>query len=140
MNGLIKCVGGLYRIKEFDIQYVLETFTKFSKKPIAIEIDGFTYAVKTGSMRYHLFKKKGLTCVHCKRMANKCFLEISPGQGNSAHFNFYEVVEGKKDRLFTKDHIIPKALGGKDKFNNYQPMCTNCNGNKGAKLPNGGEI
>lgn len=130
----MKVVGGLYRIQEFDISWVLNTFTK-SGPLVTIEIDGFTYKVHKGSQRYHLFKKKGLTCTHCGRTANKCFLEISHGQGNMAHFNFYEVLEGFKDRLFTKDHIIPKALGGKNVLNNYQTMCMCCNGKKGATLP-----
>ncbi len=34
----------------------------------------------------------------------------------------------------TKDHIVPKALGGPNKMENYQPMCYTCNQRKGAKV------
>lgn len=61
MNGLMKVVGGLYRIQEFDISWVLETFTQ-NDGPVKMEIGGYEYLVKKGSQRYHLFKKKGLTC------------------------------------------------------------------------------
>ena len=35
--------------------------------------------------------------------------------------------------LITKDHIIPKSKGGKDKLDNYQTMCVRCNKRKGNK-------
>jgi 5-methylcytosine-specific restriction endonuclease McrA len=36
-------------------------------------------------------------------------------------------------RLFEVDHIIPKAKGGGDYFENYQLLCGNCNRIKGSK-------
>lgn len=34
--------------------------------------------------------------------------------------------------LFTKDHIVAKSNGGKNIFNNYATMCSNCNRIKGS--------
>ena len=34
----------------------------------------------------------------------------------------------------TKDHIIPRAAGGADSLNNYQPMCERCNEKKADKV------
>jgi len=34
----------------------------------------------------------------------------------------------------TIDHIIPKSIGGPDKFSNYQLMCENCNKLKGSLI------
>jgi len=32
--------------------------------------------------------------------------------------------------MITKDHIIPRSLGGPDHPKNYQPMCDKCNAEK----------
>ena len=45
------------------------------------------------------------------------------------HLNLYGMKNGK-EILFTKDHIIPKAKGGKNTMDNYQTMCAVCNREK----------
>ena len=40
---------------------------------------------------------------------------------------------GGTDEL-TCDHVIPKALGGKDWLKNLQTLCFKCNLGKGAKI------
>lgn len=34
----------------------------------------------------------------------------------------------------TKDHIIPKALGGNSEVDNLQTLCFKCNGEKGKRI------
>jgi len=118
------------RLKEFSIPWVLNTFGKPGGK-ILVGVSGENYSIKKGSHRYILFKEKGLTCVICGRIANKCFLEL-PLRETVPHFNFY-VVENGLETLFTKDHIIPKSKGGKNCQENYQPMCQKCNNKKDSK-------
>lgn len=36
--------------------------------------------------------------------------------------------------LMTRDHIIPKSLGGVDTVENLRPGCEDCNGNRGSKM------
>jgi len=134
MTELKKCYGGLIRVKKLPIQHVLEQFTIPNGKKHKLTFDGVEYIVKPNSPRYILFKEKGLTCVSCGKTANSCFLEYAPGTEPTAHFNFYYVEKGFQDLLFTKDHIIPKSLGGKDHQDNYQPMCMTCNNIKDSKI------
>jgi uncharacterized protein YqeY len=64
--------------------------------------------------------------VSCGIVADKCILIAEHDGSNRGHFEF---VGTKNDKyvIMTKDHIIPRALGGKDILENYQPMCQDCN-------------
>lgn len=84
---------------------------------------------------YKLFKRKGVTCVSCNRSANIVVVEGS-GHKNFIDANFYHVPEDptKKAILMTKDHRVPRALGGKDMIPNYNVMCARCNNKKADKI------
>ncbi len=36
---------------------------------------------------------------------------------------------------FTRDHVVPRAMGGKDRRDNVVPSCRDCNGEKADKYP-----
>jgi 5-methylcytosine-specific restriction endonuclease McrA len=128
----------MIRLSEISIQYVFEMLCPESTSKSRITISGKNgkqYQVRKNSHRYILFKTKGLTCVCCGDVANKAFIEISENDlicGLYPHINFYKVSPGHLDKLFTKDHIIPKSKGGKDVQENYQTMCRDCNNLKGS--------
>lgn len=82
------------------------------------------YDVKMSSSRLVLFKTNRF-CVCCGIEGNKLLLEKSNPNVNP-HFNMYAYVNGDMI-LMTKDHIIPKSMGGKDHISNYQTMCQVCN-------------
>lgn len=84
------------------------------------------FEVYKNSQRYLLFKNAGCVCVSCGMVADKCILIAEPDGSSRGHFEF---VGTKNDKyvIMTKDHIIPRALGGKDILENYQPMCQECN-------------
>jgi hypothetical protein len=83
-----------------------------------------TYSVKMHSHRYWTFKA-GTKCVACGLEGTKFVLERHTA--NSApHFNFYGEENGDLI-LMTKDHIQAKSLGGKDRLDNYETMCSICN-------------
>ena len=89
--------------------------------------DYTTYSVYGNSQRYKLFSENP-TCVVCGRTISYALL--TTGKGNRAHFNFFST----DDVLMTKDHIVPKSLGGSDLMDNYQTMCSICNTKKGATI------
>ncbi|RZA15647.1 MAG: HNH endonuclease, partial [Proteobacteria bacterium] len=41
-------------------------------------------------------------------------------------------LKGDVEVLMTKDHVIPIAKGGRDRLNNYQTLCIDCNRKKAS--------
>lgn len=89
-----------------------------------IEVDG--YNVYTRSLRYMTFYQKGTTCVCCGRKGSYFKLD-GDEKSKRRHFNLY----CDDGTVMTKDHIMPKSLGGLDSIENLQPMCKDCNEKKG---------
>jgi len=127
-----KC-GGYISIGTFNPEEVLP-FTVFPEeeetKPNRKDYLG--QSVRMTSWRYRTFARKGLKCVRCGIEGKFFSLEKSHLNDKRYHFNLY-AIEGGKPILMTKDHIVPKSMGGTECFENLQPMCTRCNCNKGNK-------
>ena len=89
--------------------------------------------VNMTSQRYRTFAKHGISCCMCRIQGKFFALERHAAQHSSKyHFNLYAIdIEGK-EVLMTKDHVVPKAQGGKEHVSNYRPMCTHCNAVKGS--------
>lgn len=92
------------------------------------EFDG--HKVKMNSMRYQLFKTKGITCVECGIEGKYFALERAKG-ASRYHFNLYGFNKDGFEVMLTKDHIVPKSKGGKGHLGNFQTMCASCNAKKG---------
>lgn len=113
-------------------EYVFEHFVdetcgiKCSSGEIFSEKLKKNFEVYKNSQRYLLFKQSGCTCVSCGMTADKCVLISESSNDNRGHFEFVGDKDGKPV-IMTKDHIIPRAMGGKDILENYQPMCQTCN-------------
>jgi len=93
-------------------------------------VAGEIFVTKLSSVRLRTFKKS-TECVCCGRKGTLMGLDLPIGQSRP-HFNLY-CVEGNKRILMTKDHIVPKARGGKNHISNMQTMCCHCNSAKGDK-------
>ena len=79
-----------------------------------------------------MYKLKGTTCLSCGLKATHWAVESTRGKERNWHLNLYGMADGV-EVLFTKDHIIPKAKGGKNGIHNLQPMCRWCNFDKGDR-------
>ena len=87
--------------------------------------------VRMTSSRYRMFKMKGLTCVSCGFEGTYFALEKHKAANyDKFHFNCYGIDENGNERMITKDHIIPRSIGGPNHIGNYQPMCDVCNSKK----------
>lgn len=103
------------------------TTKKTEDKKADIEFDG--YLVHPDSLRYKVFYQKGLSC-SCGRKGAYFTLDKQDRnyEGRRRHFNLYT----EDGVLMTKDHILPKCMGGKDNVDNMQTMCVYCNVKKGG--------
>lgn len=87
-------------------------------------------SIFTFSDRYKVFFTKGYKCAKCGLEGKYFALEKSVPEEGRYHLNLYALKDGE-EILMTKDHIIPRSKGGKNRLENYQPMCTICNHKKG---------
>lgn len=90
-----------------------------------------TYSVKMNSSRYKTFLKS-MSCVACGAVGKRLFLErFQNEKGAPPFFNMYAVEQGELVQM-TKDHSVPKAMGGRDRRENLNTMCFVCNQLKGS--------
>jgi 5-methylcytosine-specific restriction endonuclease McrA len=82
--------------------------------------------------RFGIFAEKGIKCVACG-LEGLFFRKERANDKEFWHLNLYGVKDGKPV-MITRDHIIPRSLGGPNHFKNYQPMCAYCNGKKGNRV------
>jgi len=101
-------------------------------KDCKVNFDG--HMVNMASDRLKLFFNNH-TCIMCGIEGSFFALE-SNNESEGYHFNLYALDSLGNEILMTKDHIIPKSHGGKNRIDNYQTMCTKCNSLKGDQIIN----
>jgi hypothetical protein len=81
--------------------------------------------------RLGCFYRRGLKCMHCDRVGTHIVewydSEVNRVSGVGLHRDIVGYDSNGDVFLMTVDHIVPKSKGGKDKFDNLQPMCALCN-------------
>lgn len=93
------------------------------------------HMVHVTSLRLRVFLLKGVKCYICGTEATHFSIDKFrlKSQKESAHMNMWGVdVEGN-ELLFTHDHVVDRADGGKDALENAETCCTTCNGLKARK-------
>lgn len=82
--------------------------------------------ISLDNLKFQVFKTKGIKCAYCK-IKGTIFLIFNYKGGY--YLNLYT----NNGVLITKDHIVPKARGGKTDINNLQTLCIRCNMKKSDK-------
>ena len=80
------------------------------------------------SLKLQTFKENGIRCRVCG-CKGVYFAKEKYSDQAYFHLNLYALKEGK-EVLMTKDHIIPLTKGGRDRLNNFQTLCGECNRKK----------
>lgn len=120
-----------HRIGALEVSDILPLIDKSPKA----EMHYLGNRIKLHSLRLQTFKFKGCVCVRCGLIGTKFIVErdmyhkkmINEGP---YHINLYGYTIHGTERLFTKDHILARANGGRDQLSNMQTMCENCNRKK----------
>lgn len=86
-----------------------------------------TTQVNLQSLRMRNFAHHGVACVECGRVGTQ--FRIQPSNNSQPHLNLFS----EDGVLMTRDHIVPRVLGGPDTLDNLQTMCAPCNEQKGGR-------
>lgn len=85
------------------------------------------------SLKLQTFKENGIRCRRCGCKGSYFAKEKYAGELHY-HLNLYALKDGR-EVLMTKDHIIPVVKGGRDRLNNFQTLCIECNRKKAHQTP-----
>jgi hypothetical protein len=95
----------------------------------------------SGFKLFNSLKDRPITCWKCICTADRWILDKHLTCSRPPVLNLYALVRlpGTKKRaevsrlvMMTRDHIIPKSLGGKDCIENLRPGCEVCNMGRGS--------
>lgn len=104
-------------------------------------VDILGISVRVTGTRLGAFKKSLICAGGCGRVGSRFYVERhrkrDPGEkyGLGWHLNLYAVNPNGTETLMTRDHIMPRSKGGKNRLNNSQTMCRHCNHDKADNLP-----
>jgi 5-methylcytosine-specific restriction endonuclease McrA len=116
--------------REYTIEEVLALATVERNAEAVFE--GFR--VHLDSLRYQVFLRSTV-CAHCGLKGTVFLLQQSPGTPpDRAHFNLFGRTPDGTLVMMTKDHIHPRAKGGKNQIANLQTLCAPCNSKKGKSI------
>lgn len=127
-------------LREKGFSYHSREWMEASRKEFRVVDNGTEkrVTIPMGSHRYQLYAEKGVVCTKCGIKGR--FFALERGHKDNPqkpHFNLYAIDNRTgKEVMMTKDHIRPRASGGRNKLSNYQPMCFPCNQRKGANVEN----
>lgn len=108
-------------------------FKIFDTSTVKIGVNG--QVVNSTSLRLRTFLEKGTKCFCCGLEATHFAVErdlATASRNGGYHLNLWGVKDGE-EVLFTHDHILARALGGKDQIENTQTACCYCNWEKGSR-------
>lgn len=108
----------------------IEEVMKMKGEPTAVFLDQEVHL--STSKRIETFIHKGTICSCCGRGASFFAIERHSHKNDPGryHLNLYGLDEQGNEILFTHDHTIARALGGKDDLSNMTTMCSPCNSRK----------
>lgn len=94
-------------------------------------VKGKQISICSGYQLFSSLRHQPIKCWHCSCVADRWISTIGQNDiRNNPVLNLYGITKHGKLRLMTRDHIIPKSLGGVDDIQNLRPGCDVCNGER----------
>lgn len=87
------------------------------------------YRVKVSGVRLTSFAVNGTDCICCGREG--AFFRVEDNS-SGPHLNLYSYGTDDKEKLMTRDHIIPCSQKGPETVANMSTMCSRCNKMRGV--------
>jgi len=134
----VKCKGRVFhKNKRYSPDEVFRSFKMISglTAPWFFDEDPITEFVNN-RQTIHTFYAHGTRCVQCG-IEGQFFRKeknVSNSHREEYSLSLYALDSNGKEILMTKDHIVPRVVGGSNIINNLQPMCAKCNNEKGSKI------
>ena len=118
------------------IEAGMQIVAKYNKKDMKIPGVGRVSPASGRSLFLHNHRQgKGLKCFECGIEAQFWVIEQFHSEGvKYPHLNLYAKNENEEYILMTRDHIIPRAYGGKDDVENLRVACTVCNNKRKTQM------
>lgn len=93
----------------------------------------------SGIALFNSMRGKPITCWHCGAIADRWISCKDMNDISRPVLNLFATRVRRRDGMqflvmMTRDHIIPKSLGGVDDNSNLRPGCEDCNSDRGSKM------
>lgn len=97
-------------------------------------VKGKEVSSASGTLLFHALRGSPIKCYACSIQANTWIATRgkNESQNKKPVLNLYAKLPNPV--MFTRDHIIPKSLGGTDDVGNLRPACERCNSTRGNFL------
>lgn len=130
---VVRCFPKHEVLGRFDVEEIINLIPvedgNYGRK-ISIQTDFGSIYVSIASKKLLTFKQS-VVCSGCKATGTYFLLLRNPHAKGRASLELF-TDEGK---LLTRDHIVPRSLGGGNELTNSQTMCLMCNSQKGSQMP-----
>ena len=110
-------------------------FDILTKEPRDRLLRGRTVSACSGIELFKSLRGQPIKCYRCGCVADRWIADkhANDKQGPPV-LNLYATDRNGQLVLMTRDHIIPKSVGGIDHIDNLRPACATCNEQRGNKL------
>lgn len=116
-------------------------FKASAVSPCKRVLDGERFSACSGFDLFLSLRGRAIACWSCGCVADRWINMSHPSSQNAPPvLNLYAMKVHNRALgilvpvMMTRDHIIPKALGGVDRVANLRPGCTTCNAKRGTKM------
>lgn len=112
-----------------------EGFDILAKEPRDRLLRGRTVSSCSGIELFKSLRGQPIKCYKCGCTADRWIADKhSNDRQGPPVLNLYATAKKGELVLMTRDHIIPKSVGGVDRIENLRPACAVCNEGRGNKL------